>query len=196
MKYFIDCGTHHGEGLKHFVDQYNVDSTWTIHTFEPNKTSFEIVKALEYKNCNIIKHNLGIWTEDTVLTFRPETTHPVNGRQPDGAGSTFISENNWNIKSPGNWGAGDYIESYQIPVINFSRFLSELENPEFVLVKMDIEGSEYNVLRKLINDNSIRIVNDIYVEFHDWAMRTTGNDTTDGLINEISSKGIKIVKWI
>ena len=31
MKYFIDCGTHHGEGLMHFVDQYNIDSTWTIH---------------------------------------------------------------------------------------------------------------------------------------------------------------------
>lgn len=196
MKYFIDCGTHHGEGLMHFVDQYNIDSTWTIHTFEPNKASFEFLKSFEYKNCNIVKHNVGIWTEDTTLTFRPETTHPVNGRTADGAGSTFISENNWNIKTPGNWGAGDYLETYEVPVIDLSKFLKELKDPEFILLKVDIEGSEYSVLRKLINDNSIKLVNDVYVEFHDWAMSTTGMDTTDILIKEISSLGVKITKWI
>ena len=183
-------------GLCISLNQYYIDSTWTIHTFEPNKASFEFLNSFEYKNCNIVKHNVGIWTEDTTLTFRPETTHPVNGRTADGAGSTFISENNWNIKTPGNWGAGDYLETYEVPVIDLSKFLKELKEPEFILLKVDIEGSEYPVLRKLINDNSIKLVNDVYVEFHDWAMSTTGMDTTDILIKEISSLGVKITKWI
>jgi hypothetical protein len=81
-------------------------------------------------------------------------------------------------------------------VIDLSKFLKELKEPEFILLKVDIEGSEYPVLRKLINDNSIKLVNDVYVEFHDWAMSTTGMDTTDILIKEISSLGVKITKWI
>ena len=42
MKYFIDCGGHHGEGLKSFIEMYNIDKTWEIYSFEPNKDSFEI----------------------------------------------------------------------------------------------------------------------------------------------------------
>jgi len=193
MKYFIDCGGHFGEGLKHFADSYRCDKNWKIFTFEPNKESFDILKKVTYKDVPITCFNLGIWTEDTKLYFNPETSP---SGETTGAGSTFVKKEDWNIKIPGNTGAGDYKDKYEIEVIDFSKFLKELKNPEFVLVKMDIEGSEYAVLRSLIADGSIGIINEIHCEFHDWAMKSENKESTKELINQIEQLGVKINKWI
>ena len=38
MKYFIDCGTNHGQGLQEFNQKLNFfnNPEWVIHTIEPN----------------------------------------------------------------------------------------------------------------------------------------------------------------
>lgn len=196
MKYFIDCGGHHGEGLKSFIEMYNIDKTWEIYSFEPNKDSFEILKEFKYNNCNIEFINAGIWKEDSKLTFNVETTSATYGSKEDGAGSTFVNLENWNIKHPGNMEAGDYLTSYEVDVINFTNFIKSLNDVEFLLVKMDVEGSEYDILRNMISDNSILTINDLYVEFHDWAMSSEDELTTNDLIDIISNKGINIKRWI
>lgn len=197
MKYFIDCGAHHGEGLKHFIDAYNIDETWSIYSFEPNLESFDVLKELSYKNCNINYINKGVWTEDTVLEFHPETTSESYGSRPDGAGSTFVPMNDWNIKANGNWGGGDFLNSYKIEVIDLCKFINELKDVEFLLVKMDIEGSEYPILRKMLNENTtINSINDLYVEFHDWAMSTENPTSTGLIISQVTSKGVNIKKWV
>ena len=61
---------------------------------------------------------------------------------------------------------------------------------------MDVEGVEYDILRNMISDNSISTINDLYVEFHDWAMSSENELTTNQLINIISNKGINIKRWI
>jgi FkbM family methyltransferase len=196
MNYFIDCGGHHGEGLKIFIDMYNIDEKWKIYTFEPNKESFNILKDFKYKNCNIEFINAGIWKEDSKLTFNVETTSPGYGSKEDGAGSTFVKLENWNIKHSGNMGAGDYLTSYEVDVINFSNFIRNLNDVEFLLVKMDVEGVEYDIIRNMIIDDSILNINDLYVEFHDWAMSSENEITTNDLIKIISDKGINIKRWI
>jgi len=195
MKYLIDCGGHHGEGLMHFIKKYNVDKTWKIFTFEPNKKSFDVLKNLQINDLEIEKINAGIWISDSETVFRPETTHKIHGKNDDGAGSTFINSNDWNIKAPANWGAGDYITSYAVKVINFSNFLKTLESPEFIFVKMDIEGCEYQVLRKLINDGTISLISEMECEFHHWAMKSESEETTKELIKKIQNSGVKINKW-
>jgi hydrogenase maturation factor HypE len=84
--------------------------------------------------------------------------------------------------------------TYDIEVIDISSFIRELSDVEFLLIKMDIEGSEYSVLRKMIDDDTISVVNDIYVEFHDWAMNSQNEQTTNELILEITNKGINLKK--
>jgi FkbM family methyltransferase len=196
MKYFLDLGGHHGEGMMHFIDEYKIDKDWIIYSFEPNKLSFDVLKDIKYKDCNIIPINKGIWVKDTVLKFRPETTSESYGKNDDGAGSTFIGLNDWNINNDNNSGAGTFNKTYDIEVIDISSFIRELSDVEFLLIKMDIEGSEYSVLRKMIDDDTISVVNDIYVEFHDWAMNSQNEQTTNELILEITNKGINLKKWI
>jgi FkbM family methyltransferase len=196
MKYFLDFGGHHGEGMMHFIDEYKIDKDWVIYTFEPNKLTFDVLKNIKYKDCNITPINKGIWVKDTVLTFKPETTSESYGGNEDGAGSTFIDLNDWNIKNNGNYGAGTFDKTYDVEVVDVSNLIRGLIDVEFLLVKMDIEGSEYAVLRKMIDDDTISIVNDIYVEFHDWAMVSQTENSTNELMQEITNKGVNIKKWI
>ena len=66
-----------------------------------------------------------------------------------------------------DWWNDEY-EEYDVEVINFSSFLKKTVTvDDYVIIKMDIEGSEFAVLDKLIQDNSIDFVNDLYVEFHE-----------------------------
>lgn len=196
MKYYIDLGGHFGEGLRSFIDMYNIDETWKIISFEPNIESFNILKVFNYKNCNIEFINKGVWVENKTLKFRPEKTSISYGSRNDGAGSTFIDGDDWNIKNNNNIGGGDFLDEYNIEVIDFNEFLLNLKEVDFLLVKMDIEGSEYEILRRIIKTNSISIINDIYVEFHDWAMKSENVYTTNELINTIENKGVNIKKWI
>ena len=195
MKYFIDCGGHHGERLKHFIDLYKIDSSWKIYSFEPNRESFNILKSVQYNNCDINPVNSGIWTFDGELKFNPETTNQKYGGNNDGEGSTFMPIENWHIKSESNTGAGDFLDSYIIGVTDLSRFINDLEDKEYLLVKMDIEGSEYPVLRHLIKNAAISKIDDLHVEFHDWAMSTEDSSSTDSLISEIEKLGINIRRW-
>jgi hypothetical protein len=55
---------------------------------------------------------------------------------------------------------------------------------------------EYDILRNIINNDSISIINDLYVEFHDWAMSSENKSTTNELLKVISDKGVNIKIWI
>ena len=52
-------------------------------------------------------------------------------------------------------------------MIDFSRWLSaNFSIRDYIIVKMDIEGAEYEVLEKMIRDGTLQMVNELYVEFH------------------------------
>lgn len=54
-----------------------------------------------------------------------------------------------------------------INTIDFSRFISErYSRNDFIAVKMDIEGAEYEVLQKLIKDDTLGYIDLLFVEFH------------------------------
>ena len=60
---------------------------------------------------------------------------------------------------------------------------------------MDIEGSEYNVIRKAIQDGTIKKVNDIWVEWHYNHVRDEDISTTERLKNQVRELGINITDW-
>jgi FkbM family methyltransferase len=58
-------------------------------------------------------------------------------------------------------------EKKWVKQIDFSEWLKEsVRFEDTVIVKMDIEGSEYDLLEKLIRDRTIHYVNYLFVEFH------------------------------
>lgn len=194
INYFLDCGSHFGEGLECFIEKYNMNEKWKVFSFEPNKKSFQILSNKKFK-VNVEFLNKGVSDNNNLIKFRPETTSESYGGNSDGAGSTFISEDDWNIKTSGNPGAGSYNEFYDVECIDLDEFINSLPNIQKLIVKLDVEGCEYKILRKLLQTGTIKKINELYVEFHDWAMSSETRETTNIIIKDVENLGIKFYNW-
>lgn len=194
--YFFDCGTHHGEGLTKFIQMFSMDRNWDIYSFEPNAQSFFIASDKNYSASKVQFINAAVWTSDGTAEFHAET--PQNSTSSDGAGSSLLSLQDWQPRTKDNPGAGTFEVAYSVRTIDFSEFLSRNTSPgSTVVVKLDIEGSEYAVLRKMIRDGSISRVTHLFVEFHDWALQSETAQSTEMLIQEIlrANPALHFQKW-
>jgi FkbM family methyltransferase len=205
-KYFLDCGTNLGQGLLQFIDKEIIDDSFEIHLFEPNPYAMKYTKKRlsdeRFKKYKFFFHEVALWTEKckkslTIEAFNGEYicqhTGQYLGHDLKSGGATNIMGDEW-IKP-------HYIENEHltekiiVECIDFSFFLKQkIEKNSYVICKMDIEGAEYNILRKLINDNVMNIINEIYIEWHDHLLKS--DNDTNALKNEIKAKNIKIENWI
>ncbi len=100
---------------------------------------------------------------------------PVRKRdnKHDGWASTVIAENKHPALS----------RSCVVPAFDFARFL-RLFPDRVIHVKMDIEGAEFPVLRHLLKDGSIALIDHLYVEFHERLLSGESATSRNALIYE------------
>ena len=60
---------------------------------------------------------------------------------------------------------------------------------------MDIEGSEFKVLRHLIDTGTIKKINEIYIEFHQRFMPEESDESKDQLVFQLENLGVKVSQW-
>lgn len=133
-----------------------------IYTFEPNP---RFKNKYNFENHTLIRK--AVWIYDGEIDFYLNTI--------DGTGSSIIDKPNTTRK-------------IKVPCIDFSKWVLELNDD--IILKMDIEGAEYKVLSKMIDDGSINRVKELLVELHHDKYP---NIATEEEIKKISK--LKIQKW-
>ena len=63
-----------------------------------------------------------------------------------------------------------------------------------IYCKMDIEGAEFSVLRKMIKDESIKKIKKIWIEWHDVDLQTENSETRSQLKEELM-KYTEVIDW-
>lgn len=189
---FLDCGTHLCEGLIDFYNKGIINSSYEIHAFEANPAC-NIHERIKQLPLNITPYNKAVWVEDGFVTFNQEnhrkslTGSPTdNYSDIDGWGS---SVDGIGFNHPG------YDTQVVVPCIDFSKFIQSLPENSNIICKMDIEGSEFKVLRHLIEQGTIANIKEIYIEFHERFMPLESKHNEDELIHQISSFGVKVNNW-
>ena len=205
-KIFLDCGTNLGQGLLQFIDKKIIDNTFAIYCFEPNPHAIEFSKNRfdqeKYKNYSLIFNEVALWTEDckknlTIESFDGEYicqhTGEHLGYDLKSGGATNIMDDEWN--KPNYIDDKDLDKSIQVNCIDFSNYLKKnFTKDDYVICKMDIEGAEYDVLGKLIDDNTIDLIDEIYIEWHNHLLKS--NYDTQLFIDELKKRNIKVESWI
>lgn len=205
-KVFLDCGTNLGQGLLQFIDKKIVNETFDIHCFEPNPYAMNYTKHRlsqeKFKDYSFTFNDVAIWTEKcrkklTIESFEGEYicqhTGEHLGHDLKAGGATNIMESEWS--KPHYIQDSDLDMSLEIDCINFSEYLkNNFQDDDYIICKMDIEGAEYEVLGKLIDDNTIDLIDEIYVEWHNHLLKSEYN--TQMFIDEIRNRNIKIESWI
>jgi len=164
-KVLLDCGSHLGQGLKHLSKLKTIDNSWEIHSWEANPHTFkQLLNTFEFKY-KVNFYNQAVSDHDGLIKINIETTKQKRSEiETDlGQGSSIVSLEQWN----GGLHIGKFLKTEKIECIDFSEWIKKNYNQnDYIVVKIDIEGAEYDVLEKIISNNAVDYIKEFYIEWH------------------------------
>jgi FkbM family methyltransferase len=160
MKYLIDCGTHFFQGLNKLNDIYRFDNTWQIYCFEANPITFLKSKKHQPFFSNIIHENLAVSTNEDECVINCD----INNNDECGQGSNIL------VTPPPKDVVYNHLFKFvqhKVKKFDICKFLKELNDIEQLIIKMDIEGEEFNVVPHILKYFDCSLINTLYIEFHE-----------------------------
>lgn len=139
----IDCGANVGVSILYFKMIY---PDAVIYGFEPNPIAYQLLQK------NISQNGLtGITVENACLSNVAEKV------------KFYFSEHEYSsLTSSIHHGRGGD-KSYEVEAIKLSEYIKD---KSIDLVKMDVEGAEYEILNDLMDTGTIRNARQYIIEFH------------------------------
>jgi predicted glycosyltransferase len=85
-----------------------------------------------------------------------------------------------------------------VDAIDIIDIISKYNDDDEIIIKMDIEGSEFMVLRRLLEDpKCCKRVKKIFIEWHTCYMKNESEETRDDIISRLSNLGIELMNnWM
>lgn len=162
---FLDCGSNIGQGFEFFRRFYPLER-FDFVLFEPNPHCFKILeqKYLELCSTGVTLVNAAVGVEEGEIDFYG--LDDTRGGIYSVGGSILPEHNSGMYATPQN-------SSIKVGSINFTDFLRNLieaKDYSTIVLKLDIEGGEYQILDSLEINEMLGLFETIYVEFHSQYM--------------------------
>jgi len=177
---FIDGGAHLGETVAAFEKSKLFSKyPWRVVSFEPNP---ELVSQIP-KRPFLTVMGQAMWDQDAQIDFHVSPQQTLGGSVMP----TFVPR--------------PEMQTIKVQAIDFGQWLKRNYRKEDVIyVKLDIEGAEYAVLRKMLRDGSITYIDKLFIEFHglqqaqargaSFAELRQAQTETSELIEAVTSMGV------
>lgn len=138
----VDVGAHHGEWAASMLERYNCK----LVLFEPDPESLPHLARRFDGNPKVRRFECGLHDRDATLWLKQR-----------GMGSTVFDE-----------GPEVATGRVQVALRDAAAVLDELGVASIDLVKLNIEGGEYDVLERLIASGWMPRIKCVLVQFHEW----------------------------
>lgn len=168
--YFIDCGAWEGISSKFFKDTHPSSCDFTQYAFECNPV---LVKGLKesYPWLNVL--NNAVWINDDKIPM-----YLGHGKYTES--SSLVKEK--------RTGKLDKENPTYVPGIKFGKWLQDsFDKEDYLMVKMNIEGAEYEVLNQMLDDGSIEWIDSLYIQWH-WKKINMPKEKHDALLKRIENE--------
>jgi len=183
---FVDCGANTGAVLRRFVTKLPDDFEFIAFEAQPELRDAGERLVRELRDTKVQFIPKAVWTENGVIDFYLATEWGPNHR----GGSTLVAGHTKN-KS-----AVDYVNPVQVEAIDFSAWLrSTFREDDYVIVKMDIEGAEYDVLEKIIRDGNLPLIDELIVEFHHHMNENISKRRHQRLLATLQAAPLRLEIW-
>lgn len=146
----------------------------TVYGFDPTPKSISFINNKSNLSDNFIMKPYGLYNMDGTIDF----LLPSN--------SSHVSCTIGNLRDY----EPDAIEKVAVPVYTFDTIAVKNETKKIDVLKLDIEGAEYDVLDNILNSKIE--VNQICIEFH-HRFQGISKEQTKGAIKLLRSKGYLLV---
>lgn len=147
----LDLGANLGE-----ITNEMADRGAEVISFEPDPDIFEIMKKNTSHQASVTQHCKATGIANETLKLRRAARFDEDAQRFSQCSSLIRDDKKM-----------DTSNSVDVPVIDFIAFLEDLDRDVRIL-KIDIEGSEWAILPKLIESPAIHRIDAIFVETHEW----------------------------
>ena len=180
-KIFIDGGANKGQSTEAFLSQWPKSEDFEVYMFEPDVASIKMIKSKSFFNSEKVQLlNRAIWVVNENLTFFVKS--------PTSEGNTIVKEKveaqSWKQKS-----------EYQVKAISLSNWIKNNFNlNDYIILKMDIEGAEYDVIKHLDATGTLQFVDVLFLEIHGLKCGKSFEESMD-LINIVEKNNLVPYSW-
>jgi len=178
---FLDCGGYNGCSIRRFIKDFDREGRFEMVTFEPNDL---------YATCysDLPRHRLiqaAVHDREGFQNFFVD--------REDGDGSTLFG--NKLTRGNGGFGTLDTANPVKVRTIDLSRWLRENTSAfDYIILKLDVEGAEYDILEKMIRDRIVGRINHLFVEWH-WYKVGVPHDRHRILVRALRRQRVPIFEW-
>jgi FkbM family methyltransferase len=192
---FIDFGANRGDSWESFLNpslttankafsipQGRSPTDFEAYLFEANPIFDEPLKKAAEANPKVHSfYSHAVTTKDGPIVFWLDVVNP----QHNYWGSSLNKDNpNVNQKK----------EKVTVPGVDAAKFIKSIATPyDYVIVKMDVEGEEWNVIPHFVEQGIGQYIDELYVEFHNY-MSGLGDDEANAkkaeLVGALQEDGV------
>ena len=172
MHIFLDCGAHCGCSRRKIQGLYG--DKYQIYSFEPDPEFNQFCPAII---------NRAVWTKDTTIDFYKYRL--------SGASSVLHQRSEFIQKHSPH----ETVRVFPVRAFDLNRFILEhFSEKDTLVLKLDVEGAEYEILPHIIGGGAIRLVSKLYIEWHNKRVNVS-EDVDRKLTKQIEELGISIEIW-
>tara|TARA_Y100000004_G_C8817176_1_gene370278 strand:- start:145 stop:723 length:579 start_codon:yes stop_codon:yes gene_type:complete len=158
-KIFLDVGANTGTNIGNFRKHYGDD--YDIYSFDANPKCIAEIKKKYDDDSKVTVMEYAASNEDGTAEF-------YLGPGETSVRSSLRSDKTTGISKDRN---------ITVARLDLSKWIKEnFEESDQIILYLDIEGGEYDVLEKLIDENMLSWFNEVYVEFHETKLRNLDMD--------------------
>jgi FkbM family methyltransferase len=187
-KVFIDCGANKGQSIDLFINSWDDAKEYEIHSFEANndfKEKLESKKKLYRTKGYDLEINVpvAVWdreTENELSIFGGGESGVVSDRDKAHLHRSLVLEEARDFK-PSSIRLSSWI-------------LNNFVSSDHIVLKLDVEGSEYRLVEDLHATNALAYINDFFYEWHGPKKGFTFQDDMK-LLNTLKRQGITPYTW-
>lgn len=176
---YVDLGCYNGDTILQFYQHRNLPAPqddFQIYAFDPNPLFKPIWEKLTKAFPNVNFSNKAAYTDNKVRKFTIDTNYLAYG-------STLE-------ESKVNWGVGEIVEA---ECFDFSEWVKQFKD-DYLIVKMDIEGAEFPILEKMLKNDTVKYMNQLWVEVHPNKVREYTTTYSYELIEKVR-KHTEVTLW-
>ncbi len=184
----LDIGTNKGQSIDFFL---NINPKATLYGFEPNTTLFAQLVNKYKMYSNVKLNNLGVSSKKGTLVFNQNVMDETSTFEKLNQDSEYLKKK---ARVLGVSTDTIIVSSYEVQVTTINSFLEEYRDIFIDVIKIDVEGHEYDCLKGLFDIGKKKYpVRYIQLESHHDDMYVNNNQ--DNIVQLLNSNGfIEVAK--